>query len=169
MKGKAGLLIGLILMLIGALFLILDILAGDVLHIIFAVLIFGFSVLSGRNVAYLLHDSAALKRRTGNIFSPKGMISMWMFFFIVAIIMYTAMSALFFKSVGAVMAGISSSYTGLIYSTLALMAAYFVFKSASDKNPDRLYSSWGKRMEKMKDLGKNMINTGMEMFRRSFP
>ena len=164
-RKKTGLTAGAALLAMACLVLSLDALSGETLHALITFATFGMSVMTGRNIAFLMHDSAVLKRRSGRVFSPKGFVSIWMLLFITAVLIYTVTSTVFFKTIGLAIAGITLSYLGLIHSTSALTGSYLIFRYRSDAHPDRLYSSWGRRMERMAGMGKDLMEGGMEMMR----
>ncbi len=153
--------LGVVMILIAVALFIITISGENMLHIAIASLLFLLSLLAGRNIAYLVHDSQVLKRRSRNFFSPNGMISMWMLFFIIMVIIYTISFQVFFKSISIFVAGISGSYMGIAYSIICLIGSYILFSYQSSLHPDKLYSSWGKRMERMSSgMGGMMKNMG---------
>ncbi len=160
MKSKSWVVAGALILAIASAVLCIDVFSGSTLHSIIGVAVFLISILSGRNIAHLLHDSKVLKDRSRRVFSPSGMVSLWMFLFIMAVIMYTIASLLFFKSAGLF---IGSSYLGLVHSTLALLGSYALFSWSCSKHPEKLCSSWGKRMESMAGMGKGMMDMGDDM------
>ena len=165
MKSKSWAVAGALILAMASAVLCIDVSSGSTLHSIIGLAVFLISILSGRNIAHLLHDSKALKKRSGKVFSPSGMVSLWMLFFIIAVIMYTIASLLFFKSVGLFIGIIGSSYLGLVHSTLALLGSYALFSWLCSKHPKKLCSSWGKRMESMAGMGKGMMEKGIGMMR----
>jgi hypothetical protein len=167
-RGKAGLAVGAALLALSCFVLFMDMLSTGVFLASMALVTFAMSVMTGRNIAFLMHDSAVLKRRSGREFSPKGLISIWMLLFITAVLIYTVTSTVFFKSIALAIAGLTFSFLGLIHSTSALVGSYLIFRYHSDRHPDRFYSSWGRRMEKMAGMRKALMDRGMEMFTRPF-
>ena len=169
MSGKSGLIFGYVLILIATIICLYGIYYSRnyYISIILGLIVYTLSVLSGKNVAYLVHDSASLKRSTGKSFSPKAMISLWIFCLLMIILFYMILTSIFFNSIGFIVASIRSSYTGFIYSLLLFIGSYFVFKYYADRNMDKLYSSWGKGIKKLEKKGKGMINKGFNMIRGS--
>ena len=167
MRGKIGLTIGIILISIATILLLYSIYYSKnyYISILLGIIVYTLSVLSGKNIAYLVHDAASLKKSTGKSFSPKAMISFWFFCLLMVILFYMIITSIFFNSIGFIVASIRSSYTGFIYSLLLFIGAYFLFKYLTDKNMDKLYSSWGKNIEKLEKKGKKMIGKSFSMIK----
>ena len=167
MRGKIGLTIGIILISIATIVLLYNVYYSKnyYISILLAIIVYTLSILSGKNIAYLVHDAVSLRRSTGKNFSPRAMISLWILCLLMVILFYMIITSIFFNSVGLIVASIRSSYAGFIYSLLMFIGAYLLFKYSADKNMDKLYSSWGRNIEKLEKKGKKMINKSFNMIK----
>ncbi len=160
--------VGAALLALSCIVLSVDMLSTGVFLAFMALATFGMSVMTGRNIAFMMHDAAVLRWRSGRVFSPRGLVSIWMLLFITAVLIYTVTSTVFFKSIALVIAGLTFSFLGLVHSTSALVGSYLIFRYRSDAHPDRLYSSWGRRMERMDGMGKDFMKRGKDIMMRPF-
>ncbi len=116
------------------------------------------AVLTGRKIAYLIHDSHVLKKKSRGEFSPTGLLSLWMLMFIIAVIIYTITMQLFFKLSSLVISSLLGKYLGLIASVLTIIGSYILFSTLADAKGDILLSSWGKRISRVENATKSMIS-----------
>ncbi|GEM_PF-2903759 len=166
--GRKALLISGALLMAGALSVFaLNTYGQSWTYVLMGALTLIFSVLDGRKIAGLVHDSHALKLRTGRLFSISGMIAIVMFFFILFVLFATITMMLVFKVAGMVASVYGAGLTTFLYAILALVCSYILFRYSYDAEPYELRSSWGKRMEKAHSIPLKMKEKGISAVKKT--
>ncbi len=102
------------------------------------------SILSGRKLAYLQHDAGVVKRRGSGSMPARAMalvFSLWLLF----LILYTIFSILLLKmGTNLIIASLKGTYWNLGMMLVAIVGAYLLFAGISFRNPEKLYTRWGK-------------------------
>ena len=142
--------------------------ATNIIPFTISVILLLVSILSGRKIAYLIHDSNVLKRKAKGKFSPAAMVSFWVLIFILMVIAYTIAFQIFFKSISFMIASFTGSYLGLLSSIIVISGAYALYRDIGDEKGDVLLSSWGKRISKMQKTAKSMVDMPAIMKKQRF-
>ncbi len=161
-KGFAG----LILIIAGFILIIPLFSLTQPLPFVISLLLLLLSVLSGRKIAYLVHDSKVLNKKLRRNFSPLRLISIWIFLFILMVMVYTISSQIFFKSLGLIFGVLKGSYTGMASSILVILGAYIFYREHGDSKGDILLSSWGRRIERFSNMAKNAKNSFLNFMKK---
>ncbi len=117
---------------------------ASILSLLLAVISWGTSLLSGRKIAYLNHDSRILRERGKHVYPTRG-IFLWFSLWLLFLVVYSIFNIMFFKiGVSLFFSSLTGAYWGMGMMLTALIGSYLLFYSISQAHPDKLYTRWGK-------------------------
>ena len=103
-------------------------------------------ILTGRKMAYYIHDFKLAKER-GYRASPMALVYIWLIFWLLFLLFYSAASLALSYTFKFLILQWGGTTTAILFSILLLLGSYLLFSGISSGKG--FVSSWGKRVERM--------------------
>ncbi len=148
--------LGIVLLIIGTFFFILDFIRiRNVVIYFLTFLAFISPILSGKKTAMYIHDSNLAKKKGFNA-SPTSFIYLWLLFWLIFLLIYTIGNILMAESINFFISSFSSYYFVLIYTPLLYVGSFYLFEGRYISN-DSFLTLWGRNVEKSRRVSKNAV------------